>query len=1315
MSRYARLLAFLLLATFSALPAWAQSDAAQQRQALYQGLEHLGLPLPHQQTDSFRSTSSAPGSISGFLRVDADSAVFALPAILAIETSLGLTYEGTFLDDGSYFIADVEPGQYQVLAFFDDAFPTFFPGVFSADEAETVAVGDGEAVAGIDFSLLGRGAGVVGSISGRVVGEDRATPLRGQVIAIRTDNPFFFESASLQADGSYQISSLPVGDYTLQAQAEGYLPQYYEGAATFDAATPVTVTEDATTENIDFTLSLGGIISGRVTDDAGQPLADVELFAFVSELPGADPDTLGFVFANASTDAEGRYSFTGLDELSYRILATYSFGGFAFSTWYDEATSFADATPVTPTIGTPQTDIDFALDLPDGYGSLSGVARFRDGSPVTRGVVRLSTPGPDDLFNSPTARTFVQEDGSYRFDAVPEGTYTVSLLTAVENARLMQWYDGADNPEDATPVDVQVDTETSGINFAVSLGASISGTVRNQRDEPLMDVTLMAYKAEAGRTDFDGPHYASTGPEGTYRFIGLEEGATYRIQATVWTPFFAKEIWYENATSAEDATPVTATEEGAGGIDFVFDDPNTFGQITGTVTYADGAAAPDVAVGLVLAGNQIGGADSLGVTFDYFVFTGADGTYEMPDVPVGEYVLYAQLETDFTYQIIWYGSAQSFAEATRIRVEENQVTEGIDFVLPSVNGTLSGTVTDRNGQPLEGASISVQPADGQGRGYYYGRAETDSLGAFTLRGLPDGDYFVNAYACSGWQCAAQWWPNTEQRENAQAITVSAGTASASPTFMLDVAAGTSSISGRITNQATGDPLIGAYVSLTSDQANADLGLSIAAYAVTDSSGIYQIDQLPAGTYQAFASYWNDRASDQQWYDGALTLDDATPITVGERASVTGIDFAMDVRPRYGMLSGTVLHGDTGQPFTRAYVEVTPLGQDHTDAQHGLFAPVYNQFAMTDAQGQFTIDWLYEGDYLVTVYTDQGFAYYGDTQVASEAENVRITGGERTAIELAVTPTDAGDGAIEGRVDGGWDAAIVMAIPAADPANGTRYATLTAEGGAYTLAGLPDGTYYVMAFMPYSIMQYYEGVYDPSEATPIELTAGSTATGIDFNLDWIVLFGDALGRTPTTGGTRVYGTVTDADGNALADASVFAVDDDGAVLASARVQANGTYTLDGVPAGGAYRFKASAVGYASRFHDGTTTHDDAAPIETGNGQMEITFALDVVGQSVATAADDTLPTTIELDGNYPNPFNPQTQIVFSLPEAMPIRVTVYNTLGQQLQTLYDGTLPAGRQRLTWDASTNGSELPSGLYLYRLEGAGQVFTGSMLLLR
>ncbi|MBD3225891.1 MAG: T9SS type A sorting domain-containing protein [Caldithrix sp.] len=89
----------------------------------------------------------------------------------------------------------------------------------------------------------------------------------------------------------------------------------------------------------------------------------------------------------------------------------------------------------------------------------------------------------------------------------------------------------------------------------------------------------------------------------------------------------------------------------------------------------------------------------------------------------------------------------------------------------------------------------------------------------------------------------------------------------------------------------------------------------------------------------------------------------------------------------------------------------------------------------------------------------------------------------------------------------------------------------------------------------------------------------------------------------------------------------------------------------------------------------------------------------------------LPEKIKLHPNYPNPFNPQTTINFSLPEAGHVQLSVYDTNGRLVQTLINGYKTAGTHRLRF----NGSDLASGLYLLHLRYGNVIQTQKMLLVR
>ncbi len=74
-----------------------------------------------------------------------------------------------------------------------------------------------------------------------------------------------------------------------------------------------------------------------------------------------------------------------------------------------------------------------------------------------------------------------------------------------------------------------------------------------------------------------------------------------------------------------------------------------------------------------------------------------------------------------------------------------------------------------------------------------------------------------------------------------------------------------------------------------------------------------------------------------------------------------------------------------------------------------------------------------------------------------------------------------------------------------------------------------------------------------------------------------------------------------------------------------------------------------------------------------------------------------PKAFKLLQNYPNPFNNATTLNFSLPKPGQIKLSVYNLLGQQVATLFEGTMDTGEHNITW----NTNDLPSGVYLARLQ--------------
>ncbi len=104
-----------------------------------------------------------------------------------------------------------------------------------------------------------------------------------------------------------------------------------------------------------------------------------------------------------------------------------------------------------------------------------------------------------------------------------------------------------------------------------------------------------------------------------------------------------------------------------------------------------------------------------------------------------------------------------------------------------------------------------------------------------------------------------------------------------------------------------------------------------------------------------------------------------------------------------------------------------------------------------------------------------------------------------------------------------------------------------------------------------------------------------------------------------------------------------------------------------------------------------------------------FATLNLGAATGTESNE-LPSLFGLSQNYPNPFNPATSIDYRLERSGHVRLTVYNTLGQWVETLVDGAMPSGAYSATWTAGN----VPSGVYLYRLEVDGKTVSARKMLL-
>jgi hypothetical protein len=140
--------------------------------------------------------------------------------------------------------------------------------------------------------------------------------------------------------------------------------------------------------------------------------------------------------------------------------------------------------------------------------------------------------------------------------------------------------------------------------------------------------------------------------------------------------------------------------------------------------------------------------------------------------------------------------------------------------------------------------------------------------------------------------------------------------------------------------------------------------------------------------------------------------------------------------------------------------------------------------------------------------------------------------------------------------------------------------------------------------------------------------------------------------------------------------------------------------------------ADGIGYSvvSREQNPYKDQNDAANWTTSR-EIHGNPGSDNITVSVQEPRSKAVPHEYQLSQNYPNPFNPFTQINYSVPRSSTITLKVYNLLGQEVASLFEGSRQAGN----YTAILDGNKLASGVYLYRLVAENFVDTKKLVLLK
>jgi protocatechuate 3,4-dioxygenase beta subunit len=394
--------------------------------------------------------------------------------------------------------------------------------------------------------------------------------------------------------------------------------------------------KDARGEVLHVPLSRAASIAGRVTDASGEPLQDVQVTAArvnpsVND-GGRFPDRIAAV-----TNDLGEYRFGGLPAGRYRI-SIFSNERDSLPTIEirpgDELGSidFIDPNPVRAAAGFPEG----LRQLARGGATITGSVLSDKKKPLSGARVRAMSPGAS------IGTAVTDKQGRYAIEGMSAASYTIDA----GKAGYPIWQYGQTRAfEPGLQVVVHSNEIVRDVDIVLSRGSAVSGTITDERGEPIQGVNVRALQMRYGngRTmalNAPGVRERFTDDRGRYRLFGFAPGA-YLIVASVdatisnaTTRGYAP-IFYPGSTQVTDAVPLHVDVGRDASADLVFHQVPA-ARVTGTVL--DTSNEP-IAASLVLVASARSGAIALEPQNN--LASQEDGSFAIPNVPAGDYVLQA--------------------------------------------------------------------------------------------------------------------------------------------------------------------------------------------------------------------------------------------------------------------------------------------------------------------------------------------------------------------------------------------------------------------------------------------------------------------------------------------------------------------------------------------------------------------------------------------------------------------------------------------------------------------------------------------------
>ena len=513
-----------------------------------------------------------------------------------------------------------------------------------------------------------------GVIRGTVVAGDTGRPLRRAQITVAAvglgqDGR---RTTSTGPDGTFVVKELLAARYRVTVTRGGYLQLEYGQRRPGEQGRPIQLAEGQVIEKVDFALPRMGAIAGRVTDENGEGIEGVTVFAMRSLFYDGKRKLVPVAGLSLRTDDEGNYRIPRLAPGNYQVMASTKdtwtvvqsgqetvFG--YLPTYYPGIANPTEARRVKVGLGEQVAAIDISL-IPGRAAKVSGTALDSQGKPFTRVSLSEEVRGLDfaSFGGGPSAP--VAADGTFTIRDVPPGEYSLQASTQSSSA---------DNPPEAALQTVVVaGHDLEGLTLIGSSGGTVTGKVVSEDGPiPATGVSVTVGEMYRGQSPplllgaFRAGRDAGV-PQADGSFVANNVFGRARFQVRVPEGWMLKSVRHEGRDITEDVIELGSRQQ-LSGVEVLI--TNKITEINGQVLDEKNVPVVEATVLLFPADENRWYENSRAIRSTR---PDQQGRWQLKTMPAGEYLAVA---LDYMEVNAWQDPeflASLKADATRITIRE---------------------------------------------------------------------------------------------------------------------------------------------------------------------------------------------------------------------------------------------------------------------------------------------------------------------------------------------------------------------------------------------------------------------------------------------------------------------------------------------------------------------------------------------------------------------------------------------------------------------------------------------------------------------